>query len=337
MTIKQIAQQAGVSVASVSNVINGNYHKVSAETRKKIEKIISETGYTPNAVARSLATQESKIISMVIPYIGEYFSFNANPYYSELIAEVEKYVRAQDYCLMIRCVDRCSDIVHMLSSWNVDGAIFAGASASEIGDLRNSLKCPSVFIDSYCEKEGVVCVGIDDYRGGYLSARHLLNNGHRKIAFAAPSFGSEGVIYERFRGFTDACREYGVEIGEKDIFEVDAVESNSIVAGNDIALSAEKFTAVGVTSDLTACGIMRGISQCGLSVPKDISVIGFDDLSLCTISSPRLTTISQDIQMKARRAGDLLFTMIREKCELTSNEKIAVKLVERDSVARAEQ
>ena len=334
MTIKQIAERAGVSVASVSNVINGNYRKVSAETRKRIEDIISETGYTPNAMARSLATQESKIISMVIPYIGEYFSFNSNPYYSELIAEVEKFVRAQDYCLMIRCVERCRDIVHMLSSWNVDGAIFAGAASEEIGDLRDSLKCPAVFIDSYCDKEGVVCVGIDDYRGGYLSARHLLNNGHRKIAFAAPAFGSEGVIWERFRGFCDACREYSVDIGGEDIFEVDAVESNSIIAGNDIALSPKKYTAVAVTSDLTACGIIQGIRQCGLSIPGNISVIGFDNLSLCTLSSPKLTTISQDIQMKTHRAGEILFTMIREKRELTVNEQISVKLVERDSVAK---
>ena len=336
MTIKQIAERAGVSVASVSNVINGNYHKVSAETRKKIEKIIRETDYTPNVMARSLATRESKIISMVIPNIGEYFTFNSNPYYAELIAEIEKYVRARDYCLMIRCVERCREVLPVLSSWNVDGVLFAGASADEIEVLLGDLKCPAVFIDSYCERDGVVCVGIDDYRGGYLSARHLINNGHRKIAFAAPDFGSEGVIWERFRGFRDACAESGIELGDEDIFRVDTVESNSVIAGNDIALSPRRFTAVGVMSDLSACGIIQGLCQCGMSVPEDISVIGFDDLSICTLSSPKLTTISQDIEMKARRAGDLLFDMICEKQEITACEKISVKLVERDSVKRIE-
>lgn len=336
MTIKQIAERAGVSVASVSNVINGNYHKVSAETRKKIEKIIRETDYTPNVLARSLATRESKIISMVIPNIGEYFTFNSNPYYAELIAEIEKYVRARGYCLMIRCVERCREVLPMLSSWNVDGVLFAGASAGEIEVLRGDLKCPAVFIDSYCESDGVVCVGIDDYRGGYLSARHLINNGHRRIAFAAPDFGSEGVIYERFCGFRDACAENGIELGDEDIFTVDTVESNSIIAGNDIALSPRRFTAVGVMSDLSAYGIIQGLRQCGMNVPGDISVIGFDNLPLCTLSSPKLTTISQDIELKARRAGDLLFGMIRDKQELTACEKISVKLVERDSVKRIE-
>ncbi len=334
MTIKQIAEKAGVSVASVSNVINGNFHKVSAETRNKIERIIEETDYKPNVMARSLATRESKIISLVIPYIGEYFTFNANPYYAELIAEIEKYVRAFDYCLMIRCVERCRDILPVLSSWNVDGAFFAGASAPEIAQLRKNLNCPAVFIDSYCEDDGAVCMAIDDYRGGYLSARYLINNGHRKIAFASPKLGTEGVIYERFRGFRDACRESGIELKPEYIFEVDAIKSNSVVAGNDIALSPEKFTAVGVMSDLSACGIMEGLRQCGASTPRDISVIGFDNLSICSLTVPKLTTISQDIELKARRAGELLFEMINGKSELTHFEKIPVKLVERDSVRK---
>lgn len=336
MTIKQVAEKAGVSVASVSNVINGNYHKVSAETRRKIEKIIEETGYTPNAVARSLATQSSKIISLVIPYIGEMFTFNHNPYYAELVAELEKYVRSQGYFLMIRCVDRCRDIVPALSSWNVDGVFFAGAAVDEVREVRNNLRCPAVFIDSYCEEEGVVCVGIDDYRGGFLSAQHLLNKGHRSIAFAAPHFESDGVIWERFCGFRDACREQGVSIEKSDIFEVDTIESNSIIAGNDIALSPKKFTAVGVMSDLSACGIIRGLRQCGKRVPDDISVIGFDNLPLCTFTDPQLTTISQDIRKKAQLSGDMLLRMVREKEELTAFERINVKLVERESTSKTE-
>lgn len=332
MTIKQIAEKAGVSAASVSNVINGNYHKVSPQTRERIEKIIEESDYKPNAVARSLATRQSRIISLVIPHIGEYFSFNSNPYYAELIAEIEKYVRAFDYCLMIRCVERCRDIVPLLSSWNVDGALFAGLSDDEIREVRKTLSCPAVFIDSCCSDAGAACVAVDDYRGGYLSAQQLLNCGHRKIAFAAPSLGSGGVIWERYRGFRDACAQRGVKIAREDIFEVDTIENNSIIAGNDIALSPKKYTAVGVMSDLSACGIIEGLRQCGRRVPGDISVIGFDGLPICTLCTPKLTTISQDIGHKARRSGDLLLKMIAEKREITVCEKLSVSLVERDSV-----
>lgn len=334
MTIKQIAQLAGVSAASVSNVINGNYHKVSEETRNKIERIIRETDYKPNAIARGLVKQESKIISLVIPNIGDYFTFNSNPYYAVLIAEIEKYVRARDYCLMIRCVERCRDIIPMLSSWNVDGALFAGASSEEIREVKKSISCPSVFIDSYCEDDGVVCVGTDDYLGGYLSAKHLLNNGHRKIAFVAPQFGEEGVIWERYKGFKEACAEIGVEINSNNIFASDTIESNSIIAGNNIAMSQKGFTAVAVMSDLSACGIMDGLRQCGLKVPDDISVIGFDNLPMCTLTVPKLSTVSQDIEMKAKKSGDLLFSMMNEKQDYTALEKIPVMLVERDSVKK---
>jgi DNA-binding LacI/PurR family transcriptional regulator len=164
-------------------------------------------------MARSLSTRESRIISMVIPNVGEYFTFNANPYFAELIAEVEKYVRARDYCLMIRCIDRCRDIVPLLLSWNVDGALFAGVSPEELAEVRKSIKCPAVFIDSYCEGEAA-CVGIDDYRGGYLSAQHLLNNGHRSIAFAAPRFGDRRTYQMDPANRREAVREVLADVAE---------------------------------------------------------------------------------------------------------------------------
>lgn len=336
MTLKEIAALAGVSVASVSNVINGNHHKVSRETREKIERIIAENDYLPNAAARSLSTQRSRIIILVIPNIGRFFTFNSNPYYGELVAEVEKYVREKDHFLMIRCVENCREIMPMLSSWNADGAIFAGVAAEEVGEIRRNIKCPAVFIDSYCTDEDTVCIGINDYRGGYLSALHLLNNGHRRIAFAGPKIGSEGVIKERFCGFRDACAERGVTIGDEDIFEVDSVESNSIVAGQDIAFSPKKYTAVSVMSDVSACGIITGLAQIGLRVPDDISVVGFDDLSVARLTVPKLTTISQNIEKKARRAGDLLFEMINGKTVLTVSEQLSTELIERDTVRRIE-
>ena len=142
------------------------------------------------------------------------------------------------------------------------------------------------------------------------------------------------MIWQRYCGFCDACKEKGVAIAPEDIFAVDTIESNSVIAGNDIAMSPKKYTAVGVMSDLSACGIMQGLRQCGKAVPDDISVMGFDDLSLCNFSYPKLTTVSQDIRAKACRAGALLLRMIRDKEELTAFEKISVKLVERDSVSK---
>lgn len=336
MTLKDIAEMAGVSVASVSNVINGNFHKVSDETRRKIEKIIEDTNYKPNIMARSLAKQESRIISLVIPYIGPGETFQTNPYYSYLIAEIERYLRSRDYYLMIRCVGLCKDILPVLSSWKVDGAIFTGASREEIKEIRERLGCPMVFLDTYCDEKGVVNVGIHDYRGGYLAARHLLRLGHRSIAFVAPPFGSEGVIYERFRGFNDACVEYGVTIEKEDIFEANTDEFTSAAAGQDIAFSKKKYTAVAAMSDVTACGIIEGLHQCGLNVPDDFSVIGFDNLPMSAYYLPKLSTVAQDISQKAAIAAEHLLKMIENKKPLTLTERLPVELVERESTGKIE-
>lgn len=332
MTLKEIAELAGVSVASVSNVVNGNLNKVSQETREKIERIIKENGYRPNAAARSLSTQKSRIIILVLPHIGKYFTFNSNPYYGDLVGEIEKFMRERDYWLMVRCVDDCNDIMSMISSWNADGAIFAGVYPDEIREIKQNLNCPVVFIDSYCKEEGVVCVGINDYNGGYMSAIHLLNNGHRRIAFAGPKMSKEGVIRERFNGFRDACAKRGVTVDDDDIFEVDAIESNSIVAGQDIAFSPKKYTAVSVMSDVSAFGIITGLTRAGVRVPEDVSVVGFDNLTISKLMVPRLTTISQNIEWKARRAGDLLFEMIDSGETMSVCELLSPELADRNTV-----
>lgn len=132
MNLKTIAEKAGVSVATVSNVINGNYHKVSDETRRKIEQIIKENNYRPSIAARSLVKRESRIIGLVIPYIDKEAGFNINPYTAHLVATLEQYVRRKDYYLMLRCVTEVREILPLLSAWNVDGAFFLGVFESDV-------------------------------------------------------------------------------------------------------------------------------------------------------------------------------------------------------------
>ena len=126
MNISEIARQAGVSKATVSNVINGKLSKVSEETRERVEKIIKEAGYKPNVMARSLVKKESRLIGVVVPYLGRDEDFFANPYNAQIIAALEKYIRRNEYYLMLRCVGDPREIVPLLSSWNVDGAVFLG-------------------------------------------------------------------------------------------------------------------------------------------------------------------------------------------------------------------
>lgn len=332
MNLKTIAKEAGVSTATVSNVINGNYHKVSQETMLKVQKIIEENDYRPSATARSLASKESKIIGVIIPNVSRDESFSASPYNTQILGLLENYVRKKGYYLMVRCASECKEIIPLFSSWNVDGMILFGAFRNEVEDIRNHLNVPTVYIDTYAENMEIANVGIDDYKGGYLAARYLLGKGHRKIAFVGPDVHSPGVIQQRYQGFSDACAEEGVEITSEHIFKADTTYRNGIIIGQKIAISDYKFTAVAAMSDVVAFGVMEGLRVCGVNVPNDISVIGFDDLPECCYSNPKLTTISQKVEQKAFLVGEYLFKMIRKKKTITVNKKIDVEIIERQSV-----
>ena len=319
MNISEIAQKAGVSKATVSNVINGKLSKVSDETKEKIESIIRETGYKPNVMARSLVKKESRLIGVVVPYLGKDETFFANPYNAHIIAALERYIRKNDYYLMLRCVGDPREIVPLLSSWNVDGAFFLGIYRDEVPEIKSQIDMPIVFLDTYAPGEEIVNIGIEDYRGGYLSARYLIGKGHTKLALVTPDISSEGVIKERYKGFSDACKEAGVPFKKGNIYYTESTYASAVQVGQDIAFGQGEYTAVACMSDIVAFGVIEGLKQCGLRVPYDMSVIGFDNLPDCEFMSPKLTSVAQDFEWKAKKASDYLFKMIEEKCTLVAD------------------
>ncbi|MBQ6462667.1 MAG: LacI family DNA-binding transcriptional regulator [Pseudobutyrivibrio sp.] len=332
MNLKDIAKLAGVSTATVSNVLNGNTSKVSETTKERIEKIIKEVDYKPNAMARSLAKKESKMIGLVVPYIGPDEDFFMNPYYARMVAALERYVRSKEYYLMLRCVPDCRQVIPQLSSWNVDGVFFLGVVEPDVKEIISALDAPVVFLDTYTKEKNIVNVGLDDYKGGYLSARYLIGKGHKRIALACPDYKGTGVVRERYLGFKKACEEAKIEFTEDDIYRTDTVYKGAISVGNDIALSGKGYTAVATMSDIVAFGLMEGIKQCGLRVPDDISVIGFDNLAEGEYVYPKLTTISQDINEKANAAGRGMFEILEGNKDYTADIHLPVQIIERQTV-----
>jgi len=332
MKIKDIAQRAGVSTATVSNVINGNYSRVSQSTVEKVQKIIEELGYNPSAAARSLASKESKIIGVVIPNLNENQVFSINAYTNQAVARLEKYVRNKGYYLMVRCVERCKEIVPIFSSWNADGAIILGAFPEEVAEMEKLLKIPTVYMDAHSPDLDIANVGIDDYKGGFLMGRYLLAKGHRKIALVTPMVDSHGVVQARYQGFCDALKEQGMEFLPDDIYIAATNATSGAQAGVNIALSGKPYTAVAAMSDMSALGVMSGLRTCGIHVPEDISIMGLDNLEAGKYVYPALTTIAQDIEKKCDTAGDILFRMIESKEKIVTNEVLDIELVERQSV-----
>lgn len=332
MNLKTIAKEAGVSTATVSNVINGNHHKVSQATIEKVQRIIQELDYQPNATARSLASKKSRIIGVVVSNIDSWDNFSSNPHYAHLMALLENYIRNQGYYMMLRCVNQCRESIPLFSSWNVDGMIFFGTVPSDIEEIKRSVKVPAVFIDAYAQDQQINNVGVDDYKGGYLSAKYLLEKGHRNIAFVGSGVEYYGVMGQRFQGFLQACRERGMDLPQSHVYDCQTTYEQGVEVGKRIAASRADVTAVASMSDIVAIGLMEGLRLGGKRVPEDVSVIGFDNLLECQYTYPRLTTISQNTEQKARRVGDHLMQMIREEQLFITTELNDVELVERDSV-----
>lgn len=332
MNLKTIAEMAGVSPATVSNVINGNFSKVSDETRKKIEQIVKKTNYKPNSIARSLAKNESRIIGLIVPYLGKNESFLANPYNPQIIASMEKYIRNRDYYLMLRCVGSPSEIIPLLSSWNVDGAFFLGVFEKEVKEIKKLTDVPIVYLDTYAPNSKIVNVGIEDYRGGYLSAKYLISKGHKKLALVTPGYDGEGVILERHKGFMDACAESGIEFSKDNIYYSDTTYNSAVTTGQDIVFNNMGYTAIATMSDIVAFGVIEGLTQCGVRVPYDVSVLGFDNLPNCEFVTPKLTTVAQDFDLKAQKACEYLFQMLDGEKNLVINERLPIRVVERQSV-----
>lgn len=333
MNLKTIAKLAGVSTVTVSNVINGKYHKASKETVERIQKIVEETHYQPSATARSLIMKRSRIIGVVIPNLHSTDSFTVSPYNAQILGHLDRYIRNQGYYMMLHCVVQSAEVLPSLTTWNVDGVFLLGVAPEDAAALSQRLSIPTVFVDTYTDEPSLAAIRIDDRKGGYLAAKHLLDQGHRRIAFVSPSTRYPGVMQERFQGFCQALQEQGLTFPEEDQFTItDTLYERGMDVGEAIAARPE-ITAVAAMADVLALGVMEGLRQGGRRVPEDVSVTGFDDLPECRYAYPKLTSISQHMEEKVRIAGDYLFAMLRgEQCPGGSR-IVDVEVISRQSVA----
>ena len=331
-TIKDIAREAGVSCTTVSNVIHGKTSRVSATTIEKINEIIRQSGYTPNMSARALVSNSSKVIGMInhlVPRTSG--SFVEDPFHSTLIGSIEEVLRDNGYYLMLRTVDDSTDLLNFLRNWNIDGMFFTGLFKDAFFDTLTEVDIPVVLIDSYIEHPRMQNIGLEDFRGGYIATKHLIDNGHRHIVFASSPIHTDGVVQQRLRGYRSALQEAGIPFREDYVFQQEFTVSSDIELGREIAAQGD-VTAIFATADILAAGIMAGLRQSGVTIPGDISVVGFDDINLCRLVSPPLTTIHQDAAQKGRLAVKSMIERLQGTPIEEPNIILPVSLVERESV-----
>ncbi|MGE5613535.1 MAG: LacI family DNA-binding transcriptional regulator [Bacillota bacterium] len=329
-TIKDVAKIAGVSCTTVSNVIHGRTGRVSAATVERIRKAIKESGYVPNMSARSLVSNSSKVIGM-INHIITRNNFMEDPFQSSFTGAIEQALREKGYYLMLRTVETPEELLAFLQNWNVDGLFFTGMFKDRFFEVLSQLTIPIVLIDSYVHHPNFCNVGLEDFKGSYTATKYLISHGHRRIAFASPSIRDGGVLQERFYGYKAALTEASIPFDKELVFEHE-MDIDSCISLSGELVKVPGVTGLVVTADVMAAGIMAGLRGYGVKVPDDISVVGFDDISLCRMVTPPLTTIHQDICLKGKLAVDFML----QKLEGIQPEKTEVilpaYLVERESV-----
>ena len=339
VTIKDIAQAANVSAMTVSNVIHGSTKKVSKETKERIEQIMEEMQYVPNMGARMLVQNESRIIGVISNFLSDTEHETLyHPLAAEMIGEIEKEVRARGYYLMLYSASTEKEIRDLIHTWKVDGLLTIGIPTELCRKLGQEIKMPAVFTDCYFrDDERYRNVGTEDEEGAYLAASYLIEKGHRRIAFVTdgpydenerPMDGAE----RKLKGYQRALRESHLSFDEEHVYRGSMQVEKQLTMMQSLIGHIFDYTAVIFSRDSYALEAMDYFRHHGVWIPKDISVIGFDDLTMSRLAYPRLTTIRQGAGEKGREAAKLLFQALEEKEEKKVEIRIPVRLMERETV-----
>ena len=259
VTLRDIADEAGVSVMTVSNVVNGKSARVSQATIERVTSIMERRGYVPNAPARSLAAQRSHVIGVLVP-VGEGDSLLMSPHHTAVIGGVERQLRKHGYHLLLRGIADPAEIGEAVRGWSLDGAILLGFLDEEVDDIAID-GVPLVAIDSYSPNPRTTGVRSDDVAGGYAAGRHLIERGHRALAFAAPHFTDVGVVRRRYDGFRRAVDEAGVDVAAVPILEAPTTYDDGRRLAARLRAEHPEVTAVFATADILAIGIMSGLAE----------------------------------------------------------------------------
>ena len=326
VTIYDVARESGVSMATVSRVLNGNSN-VRQATKEKVLKVIDDLDYRPNAVARGLASKKTTTVGVIIPDVTD-------GYFSSLARGIDDIATMYKYNIILANSDDNPDkeasVLNTLLSKQVDGIIFMGNEIND--DLRADFKrsdCPIVLAGSVDINNFVPSVNIDYADAVKNETERLIKNGNSRIAFASGSMKQDVNKKYRLKGYVSALENNGIKFNEKLVFETKGTYED----GYDLAeqIINDKVTAAVATNDELAAGILNGMTDRGVSVPQDFELFTSNNTKLAKMMRPQLSSITQplyDIGAVAMR----LLTKIMNKEEIDNRYVVlGYEIVERDS------
>ncbi|MFE7064931.1 LacI family DNA-binding transcriptional regulator [Sutcliffiella sp. NPDC057660] len=305
--IQQVAKQAGVSVATVSRVLNGQ-NSVSSKTRMKVEDTIEKLNYEPSMLGRNLRNSESRLLLILIPTIS-------NPFYLEIIKGIETFAISQNYNILLCETDsnpKKENIYFDLVRKKMADGIISMDPAVNVETLKKlAVKYAIIQCSEYEEDSGIPYVTIDNEEASYRAVKHLIQIGHKKIALMN---SDEKYLYARQRkmGYKRALEENGITINNQYIIHTQHLGfENGQQAMKKILSLQDRPTAVFAVSDLLAIGALKEINASGLHVPNDLAVVGFDKIDFSNMTNPTLTTIAQPMLKMGTVAAKMLIEKIK--------------------------
>lgn len=328
-TVKDVARAAGVSLGTVSNVLNGKA-SVKPESREKVNRAIEKLGFQLNMTASALRTKATKNIGLIIPTI-------VNPYYPELARGVEDEVREMGCTLFLCNSDRDEEkerqYVNALLSRGADGLILVKTRLPEAELARLKSRTALVLVDYEPESRESFCViNVDDTDGVIQGMRHLMEHGHRQIAFICGLVDAYSSLC-RMDAYKKCLKDQGIEYRPQYVVLGDySWESGYSAAGRLLALE-EPPTAIFAANDIMAMGVIKAATENGISVPEELSVMGYDDIEMSNLCSPALTTIHQPKYQVGLKAVTMLMQCLNRPEDKYRQIWMDTRLVARESIA----
>ncbi|KAB1438325.1 LacI family DNA-binding transcriptional regulator [Candidatus Galacturonibacter soehngenii] len=322
-TLKDVAKETGLAVSTVSRVLNSRGY-ISEETKKSVYDAMKKLNYQPNEVARSLSKQTTNTIGVIVPHIK-------HPYFAELISHIEAAANHRNYkILLFNSRDRDEkekEILDMCNRNRVAGIILCSGTV-EMNKFEG-IHVPLITIERNLEM-GTAAVECDNLKGGRMAARHLIEKGCTNLAVISGVRGNYMPADDREIGFMEVCKECGITYQAFKTNEVQYNMGEYHELIEEVLTQNKEVDGIFASSDLIAAQVLQVCSRLKISVPKDLKVVGFDDVLVSSITTPTITTIHQPIKEMAQMAISMLVDASKDKM-VASKTTLPVSLVERES------
>jgi LacI family transcriptional regulator len=334
MTVRDIAKKAGVSATTVSLVLNKKDSRISEKTRERILTITAEHQYRPNKIAVSLATNKTNTLGVIVPDL-------VNLFYASMISGIENYAQRKDYSLLLcSCsenIDKCIRLINTLEARCVDGIILI--SPGKINEGRNHvlmaealgrLGKPYVLLEHAVHDLYHDFVTSDNMLGGYIATKHLIDLGHKKIGCITGPLSEYGAM-RRLLGYRDALEENQIVYDEELVYNGDFQVASGIAGAE--ALIKRGVTALFCGNDMMAQGVLITAEKMGIAVPRELSVVGYDNNPVCELLRVPLTTVAQPVELMGKAACELLLSKIADPRDTNQDYYFTPTLIRRASTA----